>query len=519
MRLSCRLPKLHASSQGWFHFRAVIVSGTGFFTDAYDIFVITQFFFVYLGSTSINQGDDKVDRNVDALLKASTSWGNLVGQLLFGYLGDRLGRKRMYGKELIIMIFCTICTGFAAPGMSPGLSILLVLGISRFFLGIGIGGDYPMSAIITSEFANVRFRGMLIAAVFAMQGMGILVSGFVFVITLSYMRQYIESDILILDWVWRIALWTGVIPGFIALYFRLTIPETPRFTVDVLGDAEKAEQDVIKVLALNEVRDVTSAWVRETATPTARIAVKSDNFFEFISQRRNLCTLVGTAYSWFALDIVWYGLVLNEKSVIHGIFLSGTDSVVDYLVAVAKGQVLVTGLVTFLGFLAAIFLIETLGRKTIQLFGFTALTTIMFLLGAFWGTFSDAVALSLYILALFFFNFGPNTTTFVIPSEVFPTRWRATCHGISAACGKVGAIIGIQAVGVFINPGLGSQDNQDDTTKQSAGNPNVFFVFGAVAMTGILATFLVPETMDKTLEELSQHDDVFIDTGEVVYNA
>lgn len=47
----------------------------------------------------------------------------------------------------------------------------------------------------------------------------------------------------------------------------------------------------------------------------------------------------------------------------------------------------------------------------------------------------------LYCLANFFQNFGPNVTTFVIPGEVFPTRYRSTAHGISAASGKLGAVI------------------------------------------------------------------------------
>ena len=47
----------------------------------------------------------------------------------------------------------------------------------------------------------------------------------------------------------------------------------------------------------------------------------------------------------------------------------------------------------------------------------------------------------LYCLANFFQNFGPNTTTFVIPGEVFPTRYRSTAHGISAASGKLGAVV------------------------------------------------------------------------------
>ncbi|KAI8606985.1 major facilitator superfamily domain-containing protein, partial [Chytriomyces sp. MP71] len=117
-----------------------------------------------LNKTAQNQ---KVDFNnnypngahMDAWLKASTNWGNLIGQVGFGILGDKLGRKKMYGVELIIMIVCTIGSALAAP-MKNGWSILVILSIWRFFLGIGIGGDYPMSAVITSEFANVRYRGM-----------------------------------------------------------------------------------------------------------------------------------------------------------------------------------------------------------------------------------------------------------------------------------------------------------------------------------------------------------------------
>ncbi|KAI9358305.1 major facilitator superfamily domain-containing protein [Zopfochytrium polystomum] len=551
---------LDEAELGWFHLRAVLVSGAGFFTDAYDIFVISQclpmIYQIYYSSYVkgsyparfvnasapfnanytytpqqvltdwVNSGNNK---HLDALLKASTNWGNFIGQLLFGYLGDKLGRKRMYGIELMIMIFCTVCTAMAAPA-ARGLSIIAALSVWRFFLGIGIGGDYPMSAIITSEFANVRYRGMMIAAVFAMQGIGILIGGLVFVVTLLYMKPYIVEDFMNLDYVWRIALGTGVIPAAIALYFRLTIPETPRYTVDVVGDAEKAERDVVKVLALNQVRDVTSAWGEEPAPPTTRVAVKGDDFTEYFGQPRNLRILLGTAYSWFALDIAWYGLTLNQNTILSLInyngpakisgfcVQNGSDpqfcpapfadplaTVFDYLYPRAVGNIIIACAGTVPGYWVAVLLIEKLGRKTIQFAGFIVLTVVLLVLAIFWSTISSNATyfVLLFTVAQFFFNFGPNTTTFVVPGEVFPTRWRSTGHGISAACGKVGAILGIQAVGPFFNQ-----------------NPQlVLYVFSAVMLSGIFATFLIPETKGKTLEELSQEDGVFIDSTEVVYRA
>ena len=58
--------------------------------------------------------------------------------------------------------------------------------------------------------------------------------------------------------------------------------------------------------------------------------------------------------------------------------------------------------------------------------------------------------IALFVITSFFQNFGPNTTTFIIPGEMFPTRYRSTCHGIAAACGKVGAIVSQFALGLPI---------------------------------------------------------------------
>ena len=70
----------------------------------------------------------------------------------------------MYGVELMIIIIATCASAFSATTVS-GFSVFTVLGIWRIFLGLGIGGDYPLSAIITSEFATTRNRGAMMAAV------------------------------------------------------------------------------------------------------------------------------------------------------------------------------------------------------------------------------------------------------------------------------------------------------------------------------------------------------------------
>jgi PHS family inorganic phosphate transporter-like MFS transporter len=109
----------------------------------------------------------------------------------------------------------------------------------RLFLGIGIGGDYPLSAIITSEFANTKNRGGLMAAVFAMQGFGILTGSIISLIVLSIFKSEIENPVTSIQYIdvsWRLLIGFGAIPGVVAIYFRLTIPESPRYTMDVKGN-------------------------------------------------------------------------------------------------------------------------------------------------------------------------------------------------------------------------------------------------------------------------------------------
>ncbi|PQQ17836.1 inorganic phosphate transporter 1-4 [Prunus yedoensis var. nudiflora] len=107
----------------------------------------------------------------------------------------------------------------------------------------------------------------------------------------------------------------------------------------------------------------------------------------------------------------------------------------------------------------------------------------------------------LYSLTFFFANFGPNATTFVVPAEIFPARLRSTCHGISAAAGKLGAMVGAFGFLYLAQP--------QDKTKAEAGFPagigvkNSLIVLGVVNFLGLLFTFFVPESKGKSLEELS----------------
>jgi MFS transporter, PHS family, inorganic phosphate transporter len=135
---------------GWYHVRAVSVAGIGFFTDSYDLFAMNlalQMVGMVFWQSDGNGG--VIPSNVQTAIKAAISGGAVIGQVGFGVLADLLGRRRMYGVELSIIVVSTLTQSLSGPSSNLTMTGLLIFW--RVIMGIGIGGDYPMSAVITSE--------------------------------------------------------------------------------------------------------------------------------------------------------------------------------------------------------------------------------------------------------------------------------------------------------------------------------------------------------------------------------
>jgi MFS family permease len=142
------------------------------------------------------------------------------------------------------------------------------------------------------------------------------------------------------------------------------------------------------------------------------------------------------------------------------------------------------------GYALAIKLLDRTGRKTIQCLGFAAMAIAFLLIGLVPGA-STVVApfVILFGLSYFFTEFGPNTTTFIYPAEIFPVDVRTTGHGVSAAAGKLGAF-----AGAYLFP---------DMLASSMGLRGAEIVAGAVCLVGLgLSTWLLPEPKGMSLEQL-----------------
>src|SRR5579862_3800073 len=139
-----RMDDSHITKQHW---KIMFISGMGFFTDAYDLFVIGVVM-------SLLKPMWHVGKMEEGLVESTALLAAALGALLFGRVADMLGRKRIYGMEVLVLAAGAICCA-----LSPGIWWLIGF---RFILGVGIGGDYPVSATIMSEYSGKSHRGMLV---------------------------------------------------------------------------------------------------------------------------------------------------------------------------------------------------------------------------------------------------------------------------------------------------------------------------------------------------------------------
>ncbi|GLJ42650.1 hypothetical protein SUGI_0884130 [Cryptomeria japonica] len=531
------LDALDVAKTQWYHFTAIVIAGMGFFTDAYDLFCISTVTkllgrIYYFDPNSTKPGS--LPPNVSAAVNGVALCGTLAGQLFFGWLGDKMGRKKVYGMTLMIMVLCSIGCGLSFG--STAKSVMTTLCFFRFWLGFGIGGDYPLSAVIMSEYANKKTRGAFIAAVFAMQGFGILAGGAVAImVSASFKSVYNRPSFEVdpagstapqADCVWRMILMLGAAPAGLTYYWRLKMPETARYTALVARNAKQAAADMSKVMQQE---------IEEDQGQVEEIVNREPSYGLFSSQflKRHGLHLLGTTSTWFLLDIAFYSQNLFQKDIFTAVgwLPAGKKmNAIEEVYKIARAQSIIALCSTVPGYWFTVVLIDHIGRFTIQLIGFFFMTAFMFALaipydhwrgtkcGADFCGGNPTAFVVLYSFTFFFANFGPNSTTFIVPAELFPARFRSTCHGISAASGKAGAIIGAFAF-LYAAQSTRAAEVEPGYTK-GIGVKNSLIVLGVINALGFLFTFLVPETNGKSLEELSgenaQEESTHLETSRTV---
>ncbi|KAH1304358.1 hypothetical protein KXX24_003584 [Aspergillus fumigatus] len=470
-----------------------------------------------------------VRHDYEVALSIVTLGGVLLGQIAFGFAADVWGRSKVYGMELVILIFPTLGLALSSSGAENSMSAISLFLFWRGLLGIGLGGDYPVGSYL---FAPSRLRGRLLATVFFCQSLGQLAAQLIALIAMAGFQHHIptnpdtitctETCVRSLDTIWRLLVGLGAVPAFIALWFRLTIIESPRYTAEVTKDSLQAVNDVsqfyqrvsIDSASVNSVEPPSpeSGSFRLSATQSvdhqpdrpasaapfaeqdaaSPLAILND-FKHFFGQKDNFRKLAATSLCWFCLDLPFYGLGLISPRITRIIWFGSKlprTSLYQLLFQTAYQSTVVVSSGAVVGNLLSILTIDKLGRRNIQLNGFFWLFLLNVVIGA---SFQH----------LIFFNFGPNTTTYMLPAELFPTRFRCTCHGIAAAFGKLGSVLA-QCFLAYVDFGNGA-----DYTNVPDWLGYALLCLSFFMLMGLLITyFFIPDVRDKdgrtkSLEELT----------------
>ncbi|KAG9196658.1 hypothetical protein G6011_01779 [Alternaria panax] len=364
----------------------------------------------------------------------------MAGQIGFGFAADVLGLRKMYGLE------------------------------PRAIMGIGIRADCPLSAVITTEFAPRKHCARMLSWVFSTQPVGQLLANVLSLAAVEAYKPWVVKNarscqfddlecFRAIDRLWRLVVGIGIVPALIALVFRFTIPESPRYTLNILKNIKGTLEDTANFFG--------APGTNPECGEVELLHVPATPEIQRPASRHSTSSSVIVPDEEMESDI--YGLGISSPEIVSHIWQGDSKngpSVYQTLRDDSKHTLLMASIGTVVGGLLVI--------KTVNHIAF---------------------------------KLGPNAMTFTIPAETFPTKYRCTCHGIAAASGKLGPwVVQILLAYAFQSD---KPKPQDDFEWERQNFGHILQVMSAFVVAGAVTTyFLVPEIRDhddksRTLEVLA----------------
>ncbi|WP_165553039.1 MFS transporter [Kribbella speibonae] len=452
-----------------FHWMIVVGLGVSWILDGLEIQLVSL-----VGNVLKEPGTLHLTTAEVGLMASVYLAGEVVGALLFGRLTDRLGRRSLFIVTLLVYLIAS-----GAAGLSWDLGSLLVF---RFIAGMGIGGEYAAINSAIDELIPSRYRGRVDIGVNGTYWGGALIGSAVGLV-------FLNTDIIPVEWGWRLCFLIGPVMGLIIIYLRRHIPESPRWLM-THGRVAEAERTVDRIEEtvrrqggeLREVRDDEAIEVVDyppvTYREIARVMLRDYRSRSFLG----FSMMVTQAFLYNAIFFT-YALVLKSY------FGLNDSSVALYFFPFAIGNLA--------GPLLLGHLFDTVGRRKMILGTYTLSAVVLFITALLFnaGALNAASLTGLWCVVFFFASAGASSAYLTV-SEIFPIELRGQAISFFFAISQLTG--GVIAPFLFASL-IGEGDNP------ARGPLTVGYIIGAVVMLagGLIAWFFGVDAEGKSLEDIA----------------
>ncbi len=372
--------------------------------------------------------------------------GILIGATALGGLSDCCGRKRMFVLEMgIFALFLGLLV------FSPNYVLLLVF---LFGMGLALGCDYPTAHMVISESIPSKDRGKLVLGAFGFQAVGALVGTAIGYLVL-YKNPEVEA------WRWMYA--TAVVPALLVIVGRLFIVDSAHWLVS-RGRISDAEDALARLLARTPAYP-QSVYLKDPRDKENGNCEAPKRHLGVLFNKQNRRATIFAAVPWFLQDLGTYGIGLFTPTVLGAVIGSEVKyahnlmDIINNDMLAAKGAAFVDVLLLF-GIFAAIALADKAGRLKLQFIGFIGCAVGLVLAAlslSATGTNELLLLFGGFMLFNFMTNMGPNSMTYLLSGEVFPTHIRGLGAGFAASFAKAGAVLTAFLFPIFLND-IGTQN-------------------------------------------------------------
>ncbi len=423
------------------HLKPRIIMGCATFFDAFTALSIASavpVLRVEWGLTTVQIG----------FLLTASYLGQLVGALVFGWIGEKVGRIKAASAACLIMAI-----GDLACALSGNFWTLFTW---RVLQGVGVGGEMPVAATYINELSRAQHRGRFFLAYELIFPLGFLAAG-------------ILGAQLVPVYGWQSLFVLGTIPGFIITFLLLRLPESPRWLISK-GRLKEAEAIIAQIEASTDKRTPVAV------TPFTGAQKKSNwkELFSPVYLRRTLIV-------W----MIWattYGITNGMNNWMPTIY----TSVYGLPLQEALNRGFLTNAMQVLVLILCIFIIDIVGRRAWMTACFVIGGLLLLPLGIFGA--SDANTFMIFATLSYGIMSTINTVLYLYTPEIYPTRMRALGTAAGTAWLRIASAAGPTVVAFAM---------------ASGGIQPVFLLFAGVALIGALAATQMIETRNRRLEEIA----------------